>query len=158
MDDEDPMRWIFCKYTGDLKGLELTATGNGGLSEFKQQIGDEMAWAGFRCYGVDKRGGTEVRRTKFIFVQVRPEAVSTIKKAKQSSHKGDVKSVISGAHLDLVVEKPADLDEQELITKLQAATGAHKPNGYEFDKGKFIEADFYGLGIGKDCQGESVKS
>merc|ERR1711920_1027671 len=149
---------LYCKYTGDLKGLELSGTGNGGLEEFKKQVDDQMAWGGVRCYGVDKRGGTEVRRTKFIFVQVRPDAVSTIKKAKQAAHKGDVKTVISGAHLDLVVEKAAALDEQELITKLQAATGAHKPNGYEFDAGKFIEADFYGLGIGKDCQGESVKS
>jgi len=158
MDDEDPTRWIFCKYTGDLKGLELSSSGNGGLAEFKQQIGDELAWAGFRCYGVDKRGGTEVRRTKFVFVQVRPEAVSQIKKAKQSSHKGDVKEVITNVHLDVVVESLADLDEQGLITRLQAATGAHKPNGYEFDDGKFIESDYYGLGIGSDCKGETKAS
>lgn len=158
LDDADPLRWIFCKYTENLKGIELSAKGTGGLAEFKQQIGDEMAWAGFRCYGVDKRGGTEVRRTKFVFVQVRPEAVSTIKKAKQSAHKGEVKEAISNAHLDLVVESITDLAEQGLIDRLQAATGAHKPNGYEFDDGKFIEADYYGLGIGKDCKGETVKA
>merc|ERR1712125_293543 len=100
------------KYTGDNKGLELTGTGNGGLAEFKQQIGDDMAWAGFRCYGVDKRGGTEVRRTKFVFVQVRPEAVSTMKKAKQSSHKADVKEVLTNTHVDIAIDAVGDLDEQ----------------------------------------------
>lgn len=87
----------------------------------------------------------------------KPEEVSMIKKAKQASHKGDIKDAINGAHLDVVVETMADLAEQELITKLQAAT-AHKPNGYEFDEGSFMEADYYGLGIGKDCKSETVKS
>lgn len=29
---------------------------------------------------------------------------------------------------------------QALISKLQGAAGAHKPNGYEFDAGRVIEA------------------
>lgn len=156
LDDTAKLTWVYCSYTSDLKKLELQASGDGGLSEFKAQIGDSVAWGGFRCYGVDKRGGTEVRRTKFVFVQVRPESVSMIKKAKQSSHKHDVKEVITGTHMDISVETLADLDEQGLITKLQAATGAHKPNGYEFEPGVFIEADFYGLGIGKECKGETA--
>jgi len=81
-----------------------------------------------------------------------------VKKGKQASHQADVKAAIVGTHLDIAVETVADLDEQALIKKLQAATGAHKPNGYEFDPGKFLEADFYGLGIGKDCKGETAKS
>merc|ERR1712228_515232 len=119
MDDDDPMNWVYCKYSEDLKGLQLKSTGSGGLSEFKQQLDDQMAWAGVRCYGVDKRGGTEVRRTKFIFVQVRPDAVSTIKKAKQAAHKGDVKEVIGNTHVDVAIESVADLDEQSLIKTLQ---------------------------------------
>lgn len=157
LDDEAKTAWIYCSYSDDLKNLNLQASGEGGLSEFKQQIGETMAWGGFRCYGVDKRGSTVVRRTKFVFVQVRPETVSMIKRAKQTSHKADVKDAITGAHLDIAVESLADLDSQSLITKLQAATGAHKPNGYEFD-GEFIEADFYGLGIGKQCKGETASA
>jgi len=158
LDDSAKTTWIYCNYSDDLKSLTLQAKGEGGLSEFKAQIGETMAWGAFKCYGVDKRGGTEVRRTKFVFVQVRPESVNMIKKAKQASHKGDVKGVITGAHMDVTVETLADLDEQELIKKLQAATGAHKPNGYEFEPGVFLEADFYGLGIGKKCQGETAGS
>jgi len=158
LDDEAKTTWVYCNYSDDLKNLNLQAKGEGGINEFKKQIGDTMAWGAFKCYGVDKRGGTEVRRTKFVFVQVRPDAVSTIKKAKQASHKGDVKEVITGAHIDVAVETLADLDEQELIKMLQAATGAHKPNGYEFEPGCFIEADFYGLGIGTQCKGETASS
>jgi hypothetical protein len=156
LDDASKKTWIYCKYSDDLKKLELQASGEGGLSEFKAQIGEELAWGGFRCYGVDKRGGTEVRRTKFIFVQVRPQGVSMVKKGKQSAHKNDVKESINNTHLDVGVESLADLDEQGLISKLQAATGAHKPNGYEFEPGVFVEADFYGLGIGKACKGETA--
>lgn len=158
LDDSAPKTWVYCKYSDDLKTLELQASGEGGLTEFKAQIGDQMAWGAFKCFGVDKRGGTEVRRTKFIAVQIRPEGVSMIKKAKQSSHKGDVKEVLSNTHMDVSVETLADLDEKMLITKLQAATGAHKPNGYEFDPGAFIEDDFYGLGIGKSCKGETAQN
>jgi len=157
LDDDAPTTWIYCKYSADKK-LDLAASGEGGLTEFKAQIGEEMAWGGFLCHGVDKRGGTEVRRKKLVFVQVRPESLSMVKKGKMTSHQADVKGAIIGTHLDIAVESVAELDEQNLIKKLQAATGAHKPNGYEFDPGNFLEADFYGLGIGKDCKGETAKS
>lgn len=155
MDDMKPLAWIYCTYSEDGKTLELKESGCGGLSEFKNALGDSIAWGGFRCYGVDRRGALECKRPKFVFVQHKPEQTSAIKKARQSSHKGDVKEAITGAHLDVAVESLQDLDEQSLIEKLQAATGAHKPNGYEFDSGIFIEADFYGLGIGKQCKGET---
>lgn len=158
MDDSDPLGWIFCEYSGDGKALELKGKGEGGLKAFKDELGAVIGWGGFRCCGVDRRGGVECKRPKFIFVQYKPEAVSAMKKAKQGSHKGDVKEVISGAHLDIMVENDKDLDEHVLIEKLQAATGAHKPNGYEFEEGVFLEADFYGLGIGKDCKGETSKN
>ena len=54
----------------------------------------------------------------------------------RNGHQADVKAAITGTHMDIAVETVADLDEQSLIKKLQAATGAHKPNGYEFDTGE----------------------
>jgi len=157
-DLNDELSFIFCTYSADGKALEVKASGPGGLSKFKEQLGNDLAWGAFRCYGVDKRGGLECKRAKFVLVQYKPESASGMKKAKMGSNKGDVKDAMSGTHLDLVVEKLEDLDEQELITKLQAATGAHKPNGYEFTDGIFIDADFYGLGIGTDCKGETTKN
>ena len=37
-----------------------------------------------------------------------------------------------------------DLDPKEVAAKLQSATGAHKPNGYEFDAGVVTDANYYG--------------
>merc|ERR1712107_776163 len=132
MDDNDPLGWVTVKYTEDGKSMELDQSGPGGLTPFKAAPPtDRLAWGAFRCYGVDKRGGLECKRPKFIFVQYKPAQESAMKKAKQGSHKSDVKAAITGAHLDVTVESLDDLDEQGLITKLQAACGAHKPNGYE---------------------------
>ena len=66
------------------------------------------------------------------------------------SHKGAAKAAFDKAHMDLLVENvDEDMVKQDLINKLQAATGAHKPNGYEFDVGEFLDADYYGRGVGK---------
>mmetsp|Transcript_52676 Transcript_52676/g.104631 ORF Transcript_52676/g.104631 Transcript_52676/m.104631 type:complete len:592 (-) Transcript_52676:153-1928(-) len=158
MDDQDPIGWMLCEYQDDGKTLDLKSKGGGGLASFKASLGDAIAWGGFRCYAVDRRGGVDCKRIKLVFVQYRPDSAPAMKKAKQSSHKGDVKDVLTGAHLDITVENPGELDEQELITKMQDATGAHKPNGYEFEAGVFLEADFYGTGIGKECKNENSKN
>jgi len=158
MDDEDPIGWMLCEYGEDGKSLDLKCKGEGGLASFKSSLGDSIAWGGFRCSAVDRRGGVDCKRTKMVFVQYRPDSAPHMKKAKQASHKGDVKDVMTGAHLDVTVENEGDLDEQELIQKLQDATGAHKPNGYEFEAGMFLEADFYGTGIGKECKNENSKN
>jgi hypothetical protein len=158
MDDAHGQGWVVAEYAADGKSLQLQASGEGGMKEFKEQLsGDKLSWGAFRCWGVDKRGGTECKRTKFIFVQWMPEGVSQIKKAKMGSHKGAMKGALDGAHMDLLCESLDDFEEQGLMTKLQASTGAHKPNGYEFDEGVFLESDYYGLGIGKDCKSETVK-
>ena len=63
------------------------------------------------------------------------------------SHKGAAKSAFDKAHIDQVVEDPdEDLAKDDLVSKLQAATGAHKPNGYEFEVEEFVDADYYGRG------------
>jgi len=158
MDDANPIGWVVCEYPADNKSIVLKTSGEGGMKEFMAQLSDDsLSWGAFRCWGVDKRGGTECKRTKFIFVQWMPEGVSQIKKAKMGSHKGAAKGAMDGAHMDILAETKEDFDEQALMTKLQASTGAHKPNGYEFNEGEFLESDYYGLGIGKDCKSETVK-
>jgi len=82
-----------------------------------------------------------------------PERPAVPAQAKMGTHKGAVKEALHSAHLDLTVtDKDEELVEKDLCAKLQAATGAHKPNGYEFEKDVFVESDYYGLGIGKDCK------
>jgi hypothetical protein len=155
LDDNDPTTWVLAEYSSNGKKVELKTKGEGGLKTFIGALTPGIvAWGGFRCYGVDKRGSVVCKRPKFVFVQFKPEDASAMKKAKMAPHKGTVKEMMQGAHMDVTVEVVAeDLEEQSLITRLQAATGAHKPNGYEFEEDVFISADFYELGIGSDCAG-----
>jgi len=163
MDDSDPLTWVISKYkagrlpleTGN--GLELLAAGEGGLTAFKEALPqNDLAWGAFRIQAVDKRGELESKRPKFIFVHYACENVSQIRKAKMAVHKSDAKHAFIDCHIDIMIEKPDDLEEQDLMNRLQAAAGAHKPNGYEFDEGVFLESDYYGLGIGEKCKGESA--
>eukprot|EP00927_Polykrikos_kofoidii_P084943 TRINITY_DN9104_c0_g1_i1.p1 TRINITY_DN9104_c0_g1~~TRINITY_DN9104_c0_g1_i1.p1 ORF type:complete len:241 (-),score=43.92 TRINITY_DN9104_c0_g1_i1:307-1029(-) len=157
-DDANSANWIVCTYTENGKGLNLKEVGQSGMTGFKEALGDDLAWGGLRIAAVDKRGGTVCKRPKLIFVQWKGgKNAGTMRKAKMASHKGTVKQAIASAHIDLVIEDSLDeMNANDLIPLLQKATGSHKPNGYEFDEGDFIEADYYGLGIGEECKGETA--
>lgn len=158
LDDDQPETFVVLKYNATGKGLELSSVGTGGLEAFKAELPEDLvAWGGFRCMAVDDRGNVVCKRPKFVFVQHSPSGASAMKKARMPTHKGAVKEALHSAHLDVTVEDiNADLLDQELVTRLQAATGAHKPNGYEFEKDQFVAADYYGLGFGKNCKAEGA--
>jgi len=158
LDDDQPETFLVAIYTSTGKALELKCTGTEGLAAFKAELPeDQVAWGGFKCLAVDDRGNVICKRPKFVFVQHMPAAASAMKKAKMATHKGAVKSALHSVHLDVSIEDVAtELVETPLVAKLQAATGAHKPNGYEFETGVFVADDYYGLGIGKNCKAESA--
>ena len=160
LDDSDPTSWMVAVYSSNGKKVEFKSKGEGGLKGMIAELPEDLvAWAGFRCYGVDKRGTVVCKRPKFVFVMYKPENASAMKKAKMAPHKGAVKEAMQGAHMDVdVYDIAEDLEEKSLIDKLQSACGAHKPNGYEFEEDVFISADFYGLGIGKDAKGETAST
>ena len=134
-----------CEYSSDGKALEVKSTGTVGLTEFKAALGDQLAWGGFRCTAVDDRQNTTSKRAKFVFMQFMPGTAPAMRKAKMGSHKGALKQVFDKAHLDVVVANvEEDLNEDALAKSLQSATGAHKPNGYEFDPETITNADYYG--------------
>ena len=131
LDDKDPTHFVIARYTDNYKGLELSSSGEGRLGAFKEALKaygeDKIAWGGFRCYGVDDRGNTVSKRAKIVFVQYMPPNAPAMKKAKMGSQKGSVKAKFDKAHMDVLVENPdEDLVKEDLVTKLQAATGAHK--------------------------------
>ena len=162
-DDKDSTHFVLGVYSASGKELELSATGDGRLADFikavTENLGDnKIGWGGFRCYGVDDRGNTVSKRAKMVFVQYMPPMAPAMKKAKMGSHKGVAKAAFDKAHMDILVENvEEDLIKDELVKSLQAATGAHKPNGYEFEVDEFVDADYYGRGIGKNAKGESAK-
>ncbi|KAJ8599130.1 hypothetical protein CTAYLR_006360 [Chrysophaeum taylorii] len=158
--DDKEETFVVATYAANGKSLEMKSVGTGGLAAFKAELpADAVAWGGFRCLGVDDRGNIVCKRPKFVFVQHSPSGASAMKKARMPTHKGAVKEAIHSAHLDVTVEDlDTDLVERELVKRLQAATGAHKPNGYEFEKDVFVPDDFYGLGIGSNCKAETMAS
>ncbi len=153
-EDSDPTHFVIGSYGPTGKTLEFFKKGDGRLADFIAALGelgdDKIGWGGFRCYGVDDRGTTVSKRAKIVFVQYMPPNAPAMKKAKMGSQKGAAKAAFDKAHMDILVEDPAeDLIKDELVKSLQAATGAHKPNGYEFEVDEFVNADYYNRGIGK---------
>lgn len=144
--DVDIFGWVLCEYDSSGKTVELKQKGSGGLQEFKSALKDAngVAWGGFRCNGVDSRGSVVCKRPKFVFVQYIPSTAPAMRRAKMGSHKGALKAAFDKAHMDVVVEDiEEDLNCDRLAERLQSATGAHKPNGYEFDKDVITNADYY---------------
>lgn len=154
LDNDDPTCYILNLYDGTGKSLEVASSGPAegpaggmGLNAFKAELAnhtDTCGWGAFRCNAVDNRQNTISKRCKIVFVQYMPVGASAMRKAKMGTHKGTVKEIMYGAHCDVLVEDPeADLTPESLVTTLQAATGAHKPNGYEFNEGDITDADYY---------------
>lgn len=92
----------------------------------------QIIYGGFRCTGVDDRGNTVSRRGKIIFVNYLPTSVPTMRRARAGGHKGQVKSTFVSAHVDIQIEDPSEVTEDDIIARLRAAGGAHQPTHYEF--------------------------
>ena len=58
-----------------------------------------------------------------------------MQKARVSSQKAGVKEYFVGAHIDIQVSDKDLLSEDEILAKLLASGGAHKPKYYDFGGG-----------------------
>lgn len=153
LSDEDPHCFMLATYSSNGKSLELVASGpedgppgGCGLDYFKSELEkhpNTCGWGGVRCNGVDNRVNTTSKRPKLIFVQWMPPGASSIRKSRMAVHKGLMKDSFHGAHVDILVEDPdEDLQPDRLVSQLQSSTGAHKPNGYEFNIGEITPCDY----------------
>lgn len=143
---------VFATYSGTkalqmaFVGPEEGPPGGCGLDLLKTQLREAdtaCGWAGFRCNAVDNRQNTISKRSKVVFVQWMPDGAAAMRKARMGSHKGAMKQVMHGSHCDVLVTDVDELTPAMLVNTLQAATGAHKPNGYEFNEGEVTDADYY---------------
>lgn len=102
------------------------------MPEFIEKLpADEIIWGAFKVVGVDDRGNTVSRRSKFVFVKYLPTTVPTMKRARAGGHKGAIKQVID-AHIDIEIEEASELSEDVVVQKLRSSGGAHQPTSYEF--------------------------
>ncbi|KAL0484069.1 coactosin [Acrasis kona] len=110
--------------------VKLVGKGTGGYDEFVKQLSDDKALYGvFRVIAVDD----DSRRTKFVFVTFLGSKLVPLKRARVSTHKSAFAKLFNGFHAEVYASSEDDLSKDEIVKKLNSATGAHKPKGYEFE-------------------------
>jgi len=133
--DGTPTHWLIVRASDNLKGLELAGTGPSGMGDFLEKFdGAETAmWGVMRIRAVDDRGTVKSVRAKFIRVNVLPDSMPVIKRAKCGPLKGQVDDLLSGTHATFDLSTGSSLTPAQVEKQLQATCGAHKPSYYDFD-------------------------
>ncbi|GAA5911288.1 coactosin family protein [Sporobolomyces salmoneus] len=121
--DKTETNWLLLDYASAREDrLVLTGTGNGGLTEFKQNLQEENASFGY--IRVKYANDTESTREKFIFVVWIGSGVKVMRKAKLSVHSADVKKVLSQFSIEVPANSIEDLNEDPIVVRLRKAGGA----------------------------------
>ena len=128
--DDSGVNWLLVGYDdNDAKKIKLTGSGSGGLAELKSNLDDNQVLYGvFKVIGVDQ----DSRRTKLVFVTWIGSGLSPLKRARTSTHKSAFTQFFNGFHVEIYASTQDDLTEEDIISRLNASTGAHKPKSYEF--------------------------
>ena len=124
------INWLLVGYDdNDAKQIKLVGSGSGGFSELKSHLDDNAVLYGvFKVIGVDQ----DSRRTKLVFVTWIGSGLSPLKRARTSTHKSAFTQYFNGFHVEVYASTQDDLTEEDIISRLNASTGAHKPKSYEF--------------------------
>jgi hypothetical protein len=129
--DASDTNWVAISYeTSDY--LKLLGSGSGGYEEFLNILtDDQMIYAAFRVFGVTG-SGLDAKRTKFVGVSWIGPKVKTMVRARGTIHKTHVDRFFDGLHISIAATTKEDIDKETIIKKLNAVSGAHKVEGYEF--------------------------
>eukprot|EP00164_Ancoracysta_twista_P003837 GFYU01005147.1.p2 GENE.GFYU01005147.1~~GFYU01005147.1.p2 ORF type:complete len:161 (+),score=56.70 GFYU01005147.1:64-546(+) len=133
--DNTETNWCLYEVSDDGKSLQPVGagTGTGGLNEFKGALDDSKVMFGaIRVNGIDDRGSTTSKRAKFIQVIFIGESVPPMKRAKVSMAKGPVAQAFGSVAITVDASSAGDLTTEDLVARLLACGGAHKPTSYEF--------------------------
>ncbi|KAG0166527.1 hypothetical protein DFQ28_010137 [Apophysomyces sp. BC1034] len=123
-DDKTETNWAFFDFAnGKPDRLKVAGSGNGGLSEFIQQLKPEVAGWGY--VRMNMSNDEYSQRVKFVMVPWCGESVGVMRKAKLSIQIADVKNVLRNYHIEVPASSTQDLDEKELMTLLKRAGGAN---------------------------------
>jgi hypothetical protein len=133
--DSSAQHWVVLKASADLKGVELAATGTTGFDDFLQKFdGAETAmWGGMRIRAVDNRGTVKSVRAKFVKLNLLPDSMPVLKRAKAGQLKSQVDELLTGTHAAFDISDVKDLTKKVVEKQLQATCGAHQPSYYDFD-------------------------
>jgi hypothetical protein len=120
-DDKDDTNWMYASYSGKCQ-LTLTGSGTGGISEMVPKLEEETP--GFGLLRVTEVIDTKAKATKFVYVLWQPESTKIMKKAELSSHKGALEGVFRPYHVELFIQKSAELTEKAAMDAVTATSGS----------------------------------
>ncbi|WRT66951.1 uncharacterized protein IL334_003916 [Kwoniella shivajii] len=128
--NNDETTWLLLDYESDKSNaLTLTATGTGDVEELAQQF--KPSRASFAYAKVKYVNDEHSFREKFVLIIWIGEDVKIMRRAKVSVHLADVKNVLRAYSIEVSASTPADLKQDDVVTRLRRAGGAN------YDRSKF---------------------
>lgn len=120
----------------DKSNVDIIGDGIGGMAEVKEmlasQCDDKVAFGGFAVTAIDERGSViSVRRKVVSFIYTGPSC-GPMARAKAATTTGEWNDVMEGCAVVLKLSDPADLNENDVESRLRAAGGAHQPKVLDF--------------------------
>jgi len=119
-DDKDPTDWLLMGYEGSTNALKLVATGQGDLDELVTHLKDDQI-----LYGLYRTTDTidNTVAVKFVLIIWIGESVPIIRKARITTHKGDVTSFLGQYHVDVNCSNLSEINEEIVKDLVQRASG-----------------------------------
>merc|ERR1712196_592974 len=99
----------------------------------------KCAWACINVHGVDQRQNVESVRTKLVQINWVGESVPSMKKMQALSGKNAVAKLFKGVAINLDVNEASEITTKEIVDKLCASGGAHKPTYYAFGNDEKVD-------------------
>lgn len=138
-DSRSPINWLAFGLVGKTNKLELTGTGEGGLSEMTGVLADDrVIFCLLRVIGADVQANVTSNREKFTFISWIGPKVGVMQRAKVGMQSKAVQAYFVGVSLVINVDASSheDLALETLAKRLLACGGAHKPTKYIFGPGQ----------------------
>lgn len=121
--DSSSTTWVLLEY--DEKDIKLSKKGED-YGEFLDELADDNR---YYCYVRMMTGDEMSKRAKFALISWCGAGVSPMKKAKMSTDKGFVKSVINSFSVEILADEKSDVSEDTVRTLLVKAGGANYGTG-----------------------------
>jgi len=119
--DASETTWVVLKYV-DKNTIGVAATGAGTVDDLKAHLPQgDVGYAYLRV----TTGDNESKRAKFVLVAWVPDDAPVLRKAKQSVHKADVKSIFKEFALEVLAAEADELNHDKIVAQVVKAGGAN---------------------------------
>jgi len=118
--DNDDHDWVLIGYEGNTNKIRLIGKGVSGLDELISHLKDDQI-----CYGFYRTTDTidNTVAVKFVLIIWVGEKVPIIRKAKITTHKGDITAFVGQYHVDVNVSNLSEINEDIIRDLVQRASG-----------------------------------